>query len=204
MSEGGTLPWKVQGIDTSRGPPTSYANLDKPLPTPPKGQIWSFNEDTREWKLVDIESLSADTPSEVTGGDADETNEKGEAEVQKDPNTFGEPSVETPADADIIIHKVEPTDTFQGICLRYHISPTELRRANHFSGSSLLSAPSTLKIPVDPATLTYQSQMTREEQISNVVAAIGGNISRSEAKAYLSLNDWNLPEAIENAKSDLL
>lgn len=46
-----------------------------------------------------------------------------------------------------LYHVVQPTDTLQGICLRYRITPTELRQGNMFSGSNLALAPSKLLIP---------------------------------------------------------
>lgn len=42
-------------------------------------------------------------------------------------------------------------DTFDGICLRYGITPTQLRQANGgFSGTNLRLAPATLNIPLSP------------------------------------------------------
>lgn len=43
-------------------------------------------------------------------------------------------------------HIVQPSDTLQGICLRYGITATELRQWNVFSGSNLALAPSMLQI----------------------------------------------------------
>ena len=51
-------------------------------------------------------------------------------------------------------HQVQPTDTFQGICLRYKITPTELRQANWFGGSNLSLAPNPLCIPQSGSNLT--------------------------------------------------
>lgn len=47
-----------------------------------------------------------------------------------------------------LYHLVQPSDTLQGICLRYGITPTELRQSNMFSGSNLALAPSRLRIPL--------------------------------------------------------
>lgn len=45
-------------------------------------------------------------------------------------------------------HEIKTSDTFTGICLRYKISPAELRKANGgFSGTNLFLAPNPLKIP---------------------------------------------------------
>jgi len=46
-----------------------------------------------------------------------------------------------------IEHTVLPTDTLQGLCLKYKITPTKLRQINGFSGSNLHLAPAVLKIP---------------------------------------------------------
>ena len=45
-------------------------------------------------------------------------------------------------------HVVLPDDTLNGLCLKYKITPTQLRRANCFSGSNLALAPARLRIPV--------------------------------------------------------
>lgn len=54
MSMGGQFPWKVQHIDTSRGPVGSYKHISQhqPLPKPPAGTTWVRDEETREWSLV--------------------------------------------------------------------------------------------------------------------------------------------------------
>jgi len=49
---------------------------------------------------------------------------------------------------DYVVHKVTPSDTIQGICLRYHVTATKLRQVNKFSGTNLLLAPSNLIIPI--------------------------------------------------------
>ena len=47
----------------------------------------------------------------------------------------------------VVEHWVQPSDTFQGICLQYGITSTQLRQANYgFSGTHLSLAPNPLKI----------------------------------------------------------
>jgi len=47
---------------------------------------------------------------------------------------------------------IQPTDTFQGICLQFGITATQLRRANRgFSGTNLFLAPNPLQIPCPPS-----------------------------------------------------
>jgi len=49
-------------------------------------------------------------------------------------------------------HVVLPSDTFEGLCLRYEVTPTQLRRANGIlCGKSLSLAPPVLKIPIADA-----------------------------------------------------
>lgn len=43
-------------------------------------------------------------------------------------------------------HIILPSDTIQGICLQYRVSPVILRQINTFSSSSLLLAPKKLKV----------------------------------------------------------
>jgi hypothetical protein len=57
-----------------------------------------------------------------------------------------------PRNSSYYYREVLPTDTFQGVCLRYRVTPTELRRANKMltmMGSSdfLKLAPEVLVIP---------------------------------------------------------
>lgn len=54
---------------------------------------------------------------------------------------------------DYVEHVILPTDTMQGICLAYKVSANRLKRANHFSGESLLLAPKKLVIPISKQAL---------------------------------------------------
>ena len=58
----------------------------------------------------------------------------------------------------VVEHWIQPSDTFQGICLLYGVTSTQLRRANYgFSGTNLSLAPNPLRIPNPlkvPTTLT--------------------------------------------------
>lgn len=49
---------------------------------------------------------------------------------------------------DYLEHLVLPDDTLQGICLTYKLSLSRLKRANHFTGDSLATAPKRLVIPI--------------------------------------------------------
>mmetsp|Transcript_33184 Transcript_33184/g.76506 ORF Transcript_33184/g.76506 Transcript_33184/m.76506 type:complete len:220 (+) Transcript_33184:236-895(+) len=181
MAEGGTLPWKVQKIDESRGPAASFSGLHNPLPPPPKGMAWVKDAATNEWSVQSIHPPGEDAP--VVEAEAANSHDE----------------------IHYLEHKVAHTDTFQGICLRYKITPTELRRTNGFSGSNLALAPMTLWIPVSkeraPALATPVRPESRDEKIVRLRGNVPG-LSRNEARAYLELNDWDADAAIKDAQSD--
>ncbi|KAG7365845.1 hypothetical protein IV203_028515 [Nitzschia inconspicua] len=54
MAEGGTLAWKRQVIDQSRGPVGNYDSMRLPSELP-EGVMWQHNPDTREWTLVRLD-----------------------------------------------------------------------------------------------------------------------------------------------------
>jgi hypothetical protein len=54
MAEGGTLAWKRQVIDESRGPAGRYDSMRLPADLP-QGVTWQQNPETREWTLVRLD-----------------------------------------------------------------------------------------------------------------------------------------------------
>lgn len=203
MVEGGLFAWNRQKIDTHRGPAGSYAELNRPLPDPPKDMHWVQDIDTKEWQLAKITSSSDSNNNNKLPPDAiiidavAETHELG---------------------GSIIEHTIDSSDTFEGICLRYKVTPTELRRANGgFSGTNLHLVPNPLRIPVNQKYLdstdnnnlhyqeannTYRASVdSPAKKIRHLLKAYP-TMSSSEAKCYLELNDWDVEAALENAKED--
>ena len=116
-----------------------------------------------------------------------------------------------------ISHSVLPTDTLQGICLKYSTTPTQLRQCNMFSGSNLASAPSTLIIQDKMGKgLAAQPQILTPEQKKQKLVQIFLNtfkkkrdedtgmmvFGKKEAMAYLEMSDWNVDDAIQDARED--
>ena len=106
---------------------------------------------------------------------------------------------------DYVEHVVLPTDTIQGICIAYKVSASQLRRANHFSGT-LHSAPKKLLIPLSKQALRtgfirMQDTDTKEYKLHYFQAEFP-DISAPEAKVYLELADWKLKEALKSCKED--
>lgn len=106
---------------------------------------------------------------------------------------------------DYVEHVVLPTDTLQGICIAYKVSASQLRRANHFSGT-LHSAPKKLLIPLSKQALRtgfirVQDTDTKEYKLHSFLAEYP-DFGAAEAKAYLELADWELRSALQSAKED--
>lgn len=107
---------------------------------------------------------------------------------------------------DYVEHVCLPTDTLQGMCIAYKVSVSQLRRANHFSGT-LHSAPKKILIPLSKQALRtgfirVQDTDTKEYKLHYFQAEFP-DISAVEAKAYLELADWELKDALQSAKEDM-
>lgn len=147
------------------------------MPLAPKGKDWSYDSSTRRWTLHDMV----------------------EAEITKVEYTGMEGSA-----PDILEHWIRPSDTFSGICLRYGVTATQLRRANSgFSGTNLMLAPNPLKVPNIRKAIPDDGCGVVEKKIKGLIAGCEGALAETEAKSYLALNDWDLSKAFENAQRDL-
>lgn len=121
-------------------------------------------------------------------------------------------------------HIIQPSDTFSGICLKYGITATQLRRANFgFSGTNLALAPNPLRIPKNhlqhggflsssPNTrssttpqllLSFDNQEQYIRNLRRIYEKSDTPLAETEARCYLELNDWNLAHAMENISQDL-
>lgn len=170
--EGGYLPWK----NHSKEVVDELEALGKPLPPPPSGMRWVRIEDgDGSWQLQEIDRLVP-----VTG-------------IQRT----------VVADSPMVVeHTVMPDDTLQGLCLRYHVSVTEVRRINLFSGNSI-QYKKTLLIPVSPG-VSYNSVVqqgdSREVMLQRFRNATGE--AAAEARIYMEEHSWNLDEAVAAWKKD--
>jgi hypothetical protein len=176
MAEGGMLAWKRQTIDEHRGPVTNYQNLNLPLPAPPKGMIWIQDTSTQEWTLKVEQEIS----SSKEGNDSKSLDEN------------------------FVWHTVKSTDTFQGICLKYKVSATVLRRLNRFSGTNLGLAPNPLRIPLSlkSSSNPYKEQSEDPCPIRAIIRACP-ELTQKEAKCYLELHDGDITMAIKDALSPM-
>lgn len=214
MSEGGIFPWKLQKIKQPKNglPGTcGYTDLSKPLPDPPKDQMWVQDEDTKEWNLVPVADTSSDAVAVARLVDTTDAAAASELElactaipVAVMPATAIKPNTTA---AGIRYHEVLPTDTFQGICLRHKVTPMELRRANKMLGSNLKLAPSKLVIPTNNRNENMNKRSpTKEEKIVSLLSKVSriteNKLSYSEARAYLDIADWDIDCAIENVNED--
>lgn len=207
--EGGLMSWKIQKVDTRRGPAGDYQDLRRPLPPPPKDMHWIQDLDTHEWHLTKIQADNGET--------TDSKNvEILEATAVVEGKTLEDGVTPVP---DFLEHTILPTDTFQGICLRYKITPLELRRANGgLTSNNLTLMPSPLLIPMDPQAWRQLRAQGEGEKLAAAAAAEARShspevkiqrlrrkfpkLAATEARCYLELNDWNLDEATKNAMED--
>lgn len=192
MTGGVTLPWRMQKLKVG-APSLSYDNINKALKCP-KGKRWNYDALNKEWSMVDAEKPPTPSPPTVLA-----------SVVTDDKNGLGNTNNDGPAPCAFMAHRIETSDTFQGICLRYKITPLELRRANGgFTGDNLHLCPNPLKIPrPEPtATVVEGAQGLSQNELVGILLRRCSGMSRSEAKAYLMLSDWDLNEALTDAKED--
>ena len=158
MAEGGMFDWKRQTVVEK--PTADYSNLRQPLIVP-KHMKWHQDPATREWSLVekDANKMTTSTPistpistsalvEHVDTAIPVENMNDDKKDIQKIQNLNLNLKQNAVKGVDYLEHKVQPTDTFQGICLTYGITATKLRQTNMFSGTNLKLAPSTLLIPI--------------------------------------------------------
>jgi len=147
MSEGGVFPWKRQKIVTP--PVADYGSLSEPLPAPPRGSVWRRDPETREWQLVVSSQNNSNDGNSNTSITNNNINNNSKQGVNKKHNDTGTDSSAVDNTVEYVEHTVLPTDTLEGICLKYKVSSRALKRANgNFLGSYLLLAPKKLFIPV--------------------------------------------------------
>jgi len=223
MAEGGLLRWKIQKV---QGKPTAdYSEISRALPDPPSGYTWVCDLSKREWQVVRVKEMSDGLALPIFSSDNTAEN------IQKQTSVVytGVPVSDKPISLNrvgFVRHTVQSSDTFQGLCIKYKVKPKVIRQANQFSGSNLNLAPSILVIPINPnvpimiplsdkpkreSIKDIERRKTNQLQLSLMRATtIPSNrrseindIGQMEARAYLSMNDWNVEAAIVNALEDI-
>jgi len=102
----------------------------------------------------------------------------------------------------VVEHWVQPSDTFQGICLQYGITSTQLRQANYgFSGTHLSLAPNPLKI-LNPLKMPSGTLITSTMKIRST-SDVGTDNDNDNQKPPLSLKE-NPPYLKSSAILDFL
>merc|ERR1711862_212636 len=136
-----------------------------------------------------------------------DTNKSKIKREDEETSPFSNPSnyyKEEEVEVNYVEHIVLPCDTFQGLCLNYKISPTKLRQVNRFSGSNLSLVPRKLKIPIDCRNVMKTKTQDQNSNVFKIHSLINEfpEMSISEAKAYLEINDWDINDARKEAKED--
>lgn len=207
MAEGGIFAWKRQKVN-QRGPTADYACLKLSLPLPPKGTVWQHNQDTKEWKIVVSESTTVVPPTTTS------TVTDPERPLRPHHDNVSPPPPSVPGlpdgavkNVDYVEHVVLPTDTFPGLCLQYKITATRLRQVNLFSGTNLRLAPPRLIVPVRPD-LLRAGKIRRQDEDSEEYKTVLflselPTLRQSEAKYYLELANYDVAQAVDDARADL-
>ncbi len=144
-------------------------SFTKSLPPPPHGTYWEKNADD-SWELLTFQDNTL--------------------------NNINKTKVENPL---VIEHTVMPSDTLQGLCLRYRTTAVELRRVNMFSGNNIQFI-KTLKIPL-AAGVQFESQSDGPDVMIRRFANMT-NEGNMECKIYLEENGWDLEKAYGAWKVD--
>lgn len=167
--EGGLLLWRVQKIREVFPDIESYG---KSLPPCPEGLSWLQRLDG-SWELLDHRN-------KLKNDSIDETNVK----------------IVSPT---VIVHTILPSDTLQGICLRYNVPIIAVRRLNCFSGNNI-KAFKTLKIPIESGATINLQEDTHEVLIQKFRNETGEDLV--EAELYLEESTWNLESALLSWRGD--
>mmetsp|Transcript_99414 Transcript_99414/g.195295 ORF Transcript_99414/g.195295 Transcript_99414/m.195295 type:complete len:244 (-) Transcript_99414:116-847(-) len=99
----------------------------------------------------------------------------------------------------VLEHTVMPSDTLQGLCLRYGCSAVELRRLNMFSGNSI-QFKKTLLIPVSQGVKFIPQDQTEDITLQKFRNITGECIS--ESRVYLADANYNIDVAVQNWRTD--
>ena len=213
-------PWNRQKIRQPKNGVSATCNfseLSKPLPPPPPGMMWIQDAASKEWSLVSVntataqEAIAVDDNSGTAGGLTSDAAGNGDnivcavpiVSIQNATPLVNQNDDENTTTNGVLYHEVSETDTFQGICLRYKVTPTELRQANKMLGSNLKLAPAKLIIPTNDKNQKLRvREPTKEEKIASLIAEVSRvtKLSYSEARAYLELADWDFNCAVGNVK----
>ena len=144
--------------------------VSKPLPPPPHGSYW-LQKDSGAWVLRETEK--SDEPEQLNSV------------------TIASPTV--------IEHTVMPSDTLQGICLRYRVNVTDVRRINMFSGNSI-QCKKILRIPLTKDISISAQEDTHEVLLQKFRNETGESVA--ESRVYLEDSAWELEVALGAWRGD--
>lgn len=186
MAEGGILPWKNNRDNTAYA---DYSNLQKPLKNPPLGFSW-VRADDGQWELL----------NEATGEKISYI-----AEDLPPLNCRQQAVKATPVEhlPDYIEHVVMPEDTLQGLCLRYKIKASLLRRVNGFTGDHFQTE-KVLRIPTEQLRKIPGAVFPQTRTNDVIVQLFRGEtgLGSIEARLYLEDHEFDLEKSKAAWKED--
>lgn len=196
--EGGAYPWRRQKLNIA--PVVSYKNLNKPLLAPKNQQWYHDSQKNEwslvaasssssysraaasrnvvvsvARKVTTNELASTTTTADIVVADAVTIQEDGDDLLVEEAQTTTIEKEEEEIEDDItsnayLNHRIKPTDTFQGICIKYKVKALELRRANGglLTGLNIYLVPTypVLRIPKNEYNIMM---MMKKKQTNNSI-----------------------------------
>ncbi len=102
-------------------------------------------------------------------------------------------------DMKFAFHAITSEDTLEGLCLRYHCKPLDIRRMNGISGDNIQTL-RMLKIRAVQQVTEMEKEASREETLRDFMLETGEG--RSEAQFYLEGQHWRIELALADWKND--
>lgn len=181
---------------------TSYSRLHREdiaeqsvtsaLPPPPIGSEWKLLSNG-QWELQPISSTS---PFETVNADNSDNN-----------NDNNDEKEQLEIKGSYFVHQIRPSDTLEGICLKYHKTQREVMKLNHLS-SKKIQFLTELRIPLNAneKPVLQNDEENTEETVSQIDLcqrfAQETNLSVKEARYYLQLYSYNYEDAFNEWKAE--
>jgi hypothetical protein len=159
------------------------------LPPPPLGYDWKLLPNG-EWELIQEIVSSPHSVEEEEEGDSNSS-----------PTATGS----------FFVHRIRPSDTLQGLCLKYRVAQRAVMKLNHLS-STRIQFLTELRIPLRPDQITPPSpaeeetetegeQSNAERDLIQTFAQETG-LTQQGAKCYLQASDFSYQEALQEWRAD--
>lgn len=177
-----SAPIYVTSFSRFHGSDGTMTDVGSALPPPPVGYEWRVLPNS-EWELFPLNNL----------GDVEEREEDQESETALNTQTF-------------FLHRISPSDTLEGLCLKYNTTQRAVMKLNYLSTKKIQFLKE-IRIPLS-SELSFPAEEMQEAQTGNMEQdliqklAEETKISLNEAKYYLQLTDYSYEDALKEWIAD--